>query len=180
MNLWTCKKCGEGNHDARAKCRGCGTSRVVTAMAGSYQEGFEAGKAEERQRTAALMADWERLRGELVETAERHERQRLLNTPEFRSFADAVVLEALHQRERWSTDHDAGKTDADWHWLLGWLSGKAVHNPVDPGEDPVEKRLHRIITVAAAAANWHAQVLGQSNMRPGIDPPPAAQEGTRP
>lgn len=130
-----------------------------------------------------------------------------LNTPEIVDFASAVVLEAAHQRQRWGSDHDAGKTDADWFWLIGYLSGKALHNPPpddnkcgcptnnqilqalgitvtkDMANTPeglatghlkkclTEKKLHRIITIAAAAANWHAAILGQTNMRPGIEPP---------
>lgn len=90
-----------------------------------------------------------------------------LNTPEILDFVEAVRLEAAHQRQRWASDHDAGKTDADWFWLIGFLAGKALHNP---GGEP-EKRLHRIVTVAAAAANWHAACLGETNMRPGIDTP---------
>ena len=91
----------------------------------------------------------------------------LLNTPEIADFAKAVQLEAAHQRERWPSEQDAGKTDADWFWLIGYLAGKALHNP---GGEP-DKQLHRIITVAAAAANWHAAKLGQTNMRPGIATP---------
>ena len=81
----------------------------------------------------------------------------LLNTPEIRDFAKAVTLEAGHQRERWGAAHDAGKTDADWFWLIGYLGSKALLNP---GGDR-EKQLHRIVTVGAAAANWHAQVLAE-------------------
>lgn len=101
-----------------------------------------------------------------------------LNTPELHDFSAAVVREAAHQRERWGSRHDAGKTDADWFWLIGYLAGKALHNP--PNDmPPTEARLHRIVTVAAAAANWHAAVSGASNvMRPGIEPPAAlAQAG---
>lgn len=130
-----------------------------------------------------------------------------LNTPEIVDFAKAVELEAAHQRERWGSAHDAGKTDADWFWLIGYLSGKALHNPppdtnacgcptnnqllqalgitVPPemaaSADGLatghlkrcftEKKLHRIVTIAAAAANWHAAILGLTNMRPGIEPP---------
>lgn len=119
---------------------------------------------EHGQDVEETMAEWK-----AVGAAE--ERKRLLSTPEFRSFADGVVLEAQHQRQRWGKEHDEGKADADWFWLIGWLAGKAVHNPLQPGEDATEKRLHRIITAAAALANWHAQILGQSNMRPGIEPP---------
>ena len=97
----------------------------------------------------------------------------LLNTPEVLDFAKAVQLEAAHQRERWGSDHDAGKADADWFWLLGYLAGKALHNPGEVGDG--EKRLHRIVTIAAAPANWHAAVLGRTNMRPGIEPPAGEQ-----
>lgn len=90
----------------------------------------------------------------------------LLNTPEIVDFAKAVQLEAAHQRSRWGSDHDAGKADADWFWLLGYLGGKALR-----ADDGIEKQLHRIITVAAAACNWHAAKLGQTNMRPGIEKP---------
>jgi hypothetical protein len=97
-----------------------------------------------------------------------------LNTPEFLDFGKAVVLEASHQVGRWGSDHDAGKTEIDWIWLLGHLANKAFFNPPeadDPGASErygtVEKKLHRIITIAAACANWHAQILNMSNMRPG-------------
>lgn len=104
----------------------------------------------------------------------------LLNAPEVHDFALGVKLEAAHQRERWPSEHDAGKTDADWFWLIGYLAGKALHNP---GEDPKgEKRLHRVVTIGAAAANWHAALLGKTNMRPGIETPPEAvdRQGGKP
>lgn len=49
-----------------------------------------------------------------------------INTPEVADFIKAVEREALHQRERWGVDHDSGKTDADWFWLIGYLAGKAL------------------------------------------------------
>lgn len=79
---------------------------------------------------------------------------RLLNTPEINDFAKAVALEAAHQRERWGSSHDAEKTDGDWFWLIGYLAGKVIR----PGTEK-DKKLHRIITIAAAACNWHAAVL---------------------
>jgi len=84
----------------------------------------------------------------------------LVNTPEIHDFAKAVVLEAAHQLERWK-DTDPRKADADWFWLIGYLAGKALHNPLDVDEDARDKRLHRIITVAAAAANWHRAVSSE-------------------
>lgn len=95
----------------------------------------------------------------------------LLNAPEILDFVKAVQLEAAHQRQRWPSEHDAGKTDADWFWLIGYLAGKALHNPPKQGAKLRELQLHRIVTVAAAACNWHAARLGKTNMRPGIAPP---------
>lgn len=86
----------------------------------------------------------------------------LFNTPHTDEFLKAVELEALHQRERWAAEHDAGKTDADWFWLIGYLAGKALNKP--------EKQLHHIITTAAACLNWHAGKTGtDTRMRPGTD-----------
>jgi hypothetical protein len=88
----------------------------------------------------------------------------MINTPHTAEFLEAVKLEAVHQRARWAADHDAGKTDADWFWLVGYLTGKALHKP--------EKQLHHIITTAAALLNWHAAKTGaDTRMRPGIEPP---------
>lgn len=116
--------------------------------------------------------------------------QRLLNTPELHDFARAVVLEALHQRARWGSQHDTGKAPADWFWLIGYLGGKALHHAQEvdhlrrlsaPSTDTLvtlgrhgEKALHHTISAAAALANWHAAIAGLDNtMRPGIEPPPA-------
>lgn len=101
-----------------------------------------------------------------TELEELREKLALINTPEILDFLKAVEQEAKHQRLRWPAEHDEGKTDADWFWLLGWLAGKAVH-ATTPG-----KKLHHVITTAAACLNWHAQLLGTSSvMRPGIKGP---------
>lgn len=98
-----------------------------------------------------------------------------INTPEIEEFMSATKNEALHQREKWGVDHDGGKTDADWFWLIGYLAGKALHNPKRDDMTFEESRLHRIITVSAAALNWHAATLGvYARMRPGIKPPEGA------
>jgi hypothetical protein len=97
-----------------------------------------------------------------------HRLQDLLNTPELHDFAKAVALEAAHQRERWGSDHDAGKTPPDWFWLVGYLAGKAL---AAHASGNVEKALHHTISTAAALANWHASIDGSHTaMRPGIDP----------
>lgn len=92
-------------------------------------------------------------------------RHQLLNTPELHSFSEGVTLEALHQRERWGTDHDAGKAPADWFWLVGYLAGKALHAQTSGN---AEKALHHTISTAAALANWHAAITGEhsATLRP--------------
>jgi|GEM_PF-1006584 len=106
-----------------------------------------------------------------------------LNTPEVDDFAKAVVLEAQHQRERWPSEHDAGKAPLDWFWLVGYLAQKAATAQM-AGDD--YKAKHHTISTAAALANWHAAISGEHTaMRPGIEPPatealaalPAEQKG---
>jgi hypothetical protein len=89
----------------------------------------------------------------------------IVNAPDPSDFLKATETEMRYQRVRWGAEGDAGKTDADWFWLIGYLAGKALHNPGNNHE----KRLHRITTIAAAAGNWHAAELGATNMRPGSD-----------
>jgi hypothetical protein len=106
------------------------------------------------------------------EKAEAYDR---INSPELYDFVSAVTNEALHQREKWGIDADGWKSDADWFWLIGYLAGKALHNPEKSEMTPTDARLHRIITVAAAAANWHAATLGTyARMRPGTESPDGA------
>lgn len=90
----------------------------------------------------------------------------IINTPQADDFLRAVSTEAEHQRQRWSSDHDAGKTAADWFWLIGYLAGKALHAHVMGNQDKAE---HHIITTAAACANWHRALFGRTSMRPGIE-----------
>ncbi len=92
-----------------------------------------------------------------------------LHTPEIEDFMVAVQREAVHQRERWGTQHDGGKTAADWFWLIGYLAGKALHCAIAGN---LNKLQHHIITTAAACLNWHGAVTGNyTAMRPGIAPP---------
>jgi Lar family restriction alleviation protein len=90
----------------------------------------------------------------------------IINTPHTDDFLQSVSIEAEHQRQRWGSDHDEGKTPADWFWLIGYLAGKALHC-VMYGMD--EKAMHHVVTTAAACANWHKAMKGETNMRPGID-----------
>lgn len=96
----------------------------------------------------------------------------LINSPETQRFFRAVRLEAAHQVERWGADHDAGKGAADWFWLLGYLSGKALASFVKGDR---AKGLHHIVSSAACLLNWHRNATGRSTkMRPGIEPPEGA------
>ncbi len=96
------------------------------------------------------------------------EAEEKLNTPEIVDFVCGAVREAQHQRSRWGSDHDTGKQPEDWFWLLGYLAGKCLAAQKSGDRD---KALHHTISTAAALANWHAFMLGQTNMRPGIIPP---------
>lgn len=105
------------------------------------------------------------------------ELEALLDTPTTDDWFDGVRLEAGHQIKRWGVEHDAGKTAADWFWLVGYLAGKAL-TAANSGND--EKARHHTISTAAVLLNWHRAIVGESNaMRPGIAPPDAAmaQEG---
>ena len=90
----------------------------------------------------------------------------IINTPQSNDFLRAVSTEAEHQRQRWGSDHDAGKAPADWFWLVGYLAGKALHAH---GAGDTTKAEHHIITTAAALANWHLSMFGKTDMRPSID-----------
>lgn len=117
----------------------------------------------------ALLDDAEALLDEVARlTRERDRLTALLNTPEVDDFAKGVQLEALHQRERWGSDHDGGKTDADWFWLVGHLASKALCAVMGGN---AAKAKHHLVTTAATLCNWHAATLGKTNMRPGIMPP---------
>lgn len=90
----------------------------------------------------------------------------LLNTPELENFASGVVTEAQHQRARWGSTHDAGKTAADWFWLIGYSAQKALYAQLANDQD---KARHHCISTAAALANWHAAISGEhTGMRPGL------------
>lgn len=89
-----------------------------------------------------------------------------IDTPHTENFFLAVKLEAAHQRERWGSDHDEGKTPEDWLWLIAYLSTKA--SQASRYKDK-EKYFHHIITCAAACANWYANATGvDEKMRPGV------------
>jgi hypothetical protein len=125
-----------------------------------------------RSWTVAALTDGERTWGladVLALEAENARLRGLIGAPELADFTTGVVLEAAHQRLRWGSEHDAGKTAADWFWLLGYLAGKALASAMSGDTD---KLLHHCISSGAVLANWHAQASGRNPaMRPGIDTP---------
>jgi hypothetical protein len=98
--------------------------------------------------------------------AENERLNAIINSPQAGDFLRAVSTEAEHQRQRWGSGHDGGKTPADWFWLVGYLAGKALHSHASGDTAKAE---HHIITTAAACANWHGAMFGRTDMRPGID-----------
>jgi hypothetical protein len=130
---------------------------------GKYDPSMRHGITDELRKAQQAVLEGDAYASEIVDKAAKYD---AINTPEINDFIEAVRNEALHQRERWGSEHDAGKTDADWLWLVGFLAGKAIR----PDNTP-EKQLHHIITTAAALLNWHAAKIGAHNaMRPGIGP----------
>lgn len=111
-----------------------------------------------------VRTEMQRLATELL--AEHDRLDAVVNTPQAGDFLRAVSIEAEHQRQRWPSEHDAGKTPADWFWLVGYLAGKALHAHTSSNTDKAE---HHVITTAAACANWHLALHGKTDMRPGID-----------
>lgn len=96
----------------------------------------------------------------------------IINTQHYDDFIQAVSIEAEHQRQKWGSSHDSGKTPADWYWVLGHLGGKAVHAH---SLGDLTKAEHHIITTAALCLNWHRAMFGKTDMRPGIGAGQATQ-----
>ncbi len=92
-----------------------------TGKNGGEMEGAERQNAEETaKKTPAESEPSEGSYSPLGESEEASEAERLralINTPEILDFVKAVQLEAVHQRERWGSQHDDGKSAADWFWL---------------------------------------------------------------
>lgn len=91
----------------------------------------------------ALLAEIERLK-------------MILDRPDPHDFMVASEIEARYQMVLWGTGDGFptafnGTSDSAFVYLIAYLAGKVAATP----DDDVEKKLHRVTTVAAAAANWH-------------------------
>lgn len=115
----------------------------------------------ENANAATLRAEHERdgLRGEV-------ERLRaIMDRPDPRDFLAATEIEARFQLDKWGDERGrptafGGSSDADFERLIHHLCTKALYTTPDEG---VEKKLHRITTVAAAACNWHMTELARTS-----------------
>lgn len=87
----------------------------------------------------------------------------LVNSPEIISFVQGAVSEAAHQKDRWGARHDEVKTMGDWCAVFTHLLGKFVKASWDRD---IDKTLHHLITVAAVAANAHAQLVKLKSDQP--------------
>lgn len=136
---------------------------VIRSMRIDQETEMSAPKTSRSQATASLLQSLENLE-DGDKQAEIDRLNAIINTPQANDFLRAVSIEAEHQRQRWGAEGDAGKTPADWFWLVGYLAGKALHAQAGGS---TEKAEHHIITTAAACANWHLAMFGKTSMRPG-------------
>lgn len=83
------------------------------------------------------------------------ELEALINRPHTDDFLEGIKLEAAHQKERYTPEHDGLKSAEEWVFLFGWLAGKATQARKDGDH---EKAKHHAITAAAALYNWHAGI----------------------
>lgn len=145
-----CPACGEAMKGPLA-CGHCLWQKPEAVDAEIGADGIATRDAAPSDALAQALAEIERLNA-------------IINTPHADDFMRSVSIEAEHQRQRWGAEGDAGKTPADWFWLVGYLAGKALHSHAGGN---VEKGEHHIITTAAACANWHRALFGKTDMRPG-------------
>lgn len=85
--------------------------------------------------------------------------ERLIQHPETGDFLRGAMVEAAYQRETWP-QQDRLKSNADWFWTLGYITGKAVKETDD------EHVLHHIEAAAALLANWHRAVKARIELTP--------------
>lgn len=80
----------------------------------------------------------------------------IIDRPVPRDFIEASAIEAKFQMDLWGTTEGFptafdGQEDHHFVYLIAYLAGKVAAT----SDEEREKKLHRITTIAAAAANWH-------------------------
>lgn len=81
--------------------------------------------------------------------------RRILNTPAYQPFLDAVKAEAAHQAAREDEYADEAKTPGDWYDLLTQLQDKARASH-EAGNH--QHALHHTISSAAVLYHWHTAI----------------------
>ncbi len=91
----------------------------------------------------------------------------IIDRPDPYDFMAASEIEARFQLDKWGTT-DGFPTafdntdDPAFAYLIGYLTGKVAATP----DDNLDKKLHRVTTIAAAAANWHAAIIRRAQGGP--------------
>ena len=111
----------------------------------------------------ALLDEHSPPEGEPLPTLSRQTRElrrlrRILNTPVYQPFLEAVRAEAAHQAARADEYEDETKSPEDWFWLLDHLQGKALASHQNSNFDHA---LHHTISSAAVLFHWHAAITAQ-------------------
>lgn len=141
-------------------------TKLHEAWGEGWGDGWEASVRNRALLEQSLYRECRQLRDRVAEL------ERLINTPVVDDWLEGVRVEAAHQQERWGEDHDAGKSPADWFWLIGYLAGKALFAAIAGDQD---KARHHTISTGAALFNWWRAISadGLARRRPGIKPPAA-------
>ena len=105
------------------------------------------------------------------QTRELRRLRRILNTPVYQPFLEAVRAEAAHQAARANEYEDETKSADDWFWLLDHLQGKAMASHQNGNFDHA---LHHTISSAAVLFHWHAAITAQQAQAP----PPETDQAT--
>ena len=83
---------------------------------------------------------------------------KILNTPLYEEFVEAVKAESAHQLWRWEKP-DNEKNPQDWFDLIRFLSGKALRAHIDGNR---RQSLHHTVSSAAALMHWHQAIVKQT------------------
>ncbi len=101
------------------------------------------------------------------QAAELRRLRSIIDRPDPHDFMAASEIEARFQLDKWGTT-DGFPTafdntdDPAFAYLIGYLTGKVAATP----DDNLDKKLHRVTTIAAAAANWHAAIIRRAQKGP--------------
>ena len=93
--------------------------------------------------------------------------RRILNTPQYQPFLEAVKIEAAHQAARQQEYNDENKDPEDWADLLYHLQDKARRSHLS---GDLQHALHHTISSAAALYHWHAAMTAEQAQPPNPHP----------